>query len=73
MPISDISWELENLLVSPERWTLKRVINEPYSRKAIIITCIVMLGQQLSGINAVIIYYYIKYINATKRRRNSVH
>ncbi|KAE9540830.1 hypothetical protein AGLY_004075 [Aphis glycines] len=72
MPISDISWELENLLVSPERWTLKRVINEPYSRKAIIITCIVMLGQQLSGINAVIIYYYIKYISATKRRRNSV-
>jgi len=55
MPISDISWELENLLVSPERWTLKKVINEPSSRKAIIITCIIMLGQQLSGINAVII------------------
>lgn len=55
MPISDISWELENLLVSPERWTLKKVINESSSRKAIIITCIIMLGQQLSGINAVII------------------
>jgi len=55
MPISDISWELENLLVSSERWTLRKVINEPSSRKAIIITCVIMLGQQLSGINAVII------------------
>ncbi|XP_050055597.1 solute carrier family 2, facilitated glucose transporter member 1-like isoform X2 [Aphis gossypii] len=64
MPISDISWELENLLVSPERWTLKRVINEPYSRKAIIITCIVMLGQQLSGINAVFYYSTSIFRNA---------
>ncbi|XP_026808100.1 solute carrier family 2, facilitated glucose transporter member 1-like isoform X2 [Rhopalosiphum maidis] len=64
MPISDISWELENLIVSPERWTLRRVINEPSSRKAIIITCIIMLGQQLSGINAVFYYSTSIFRNA---------
>eukprot|EP00102_Acyrthosiphon_pisum_P023191 XP_016660401.1 PREDICTED: solute carrier family 2, facilitated glucose transporter member 1 isoform X3 [Acyrthosiphon pisum] len=64
MPISDISWELENLLVSSERWTLRKVINEPSSRKAIIITCIIMLGQQLSGINAVFYYSTSIFRNA---------
>ncbi|XP_022170783.1 solute carrier family 2, facilitated glucose transporter member 1-like isoform X1 [Myzus persicae] len=63
-PISDIRWELENLLVSPERWTLRKVISEPSSRKAIIITCIVMLGQQLSGINAVFYYSTSIFRNA---------
>lgn len=55
MPISEISWELENLHVSPERWTFRRAIREPTVRKAIVITCTIMLGQQLSGINAVIL------------------
>lgn len=54
MPISDVSWELEDLFVSPEVWTLKRILLEPESRKALIITCTLMLGQQLSGINVVI-------------------
>lgn len=55
MSISDVSWELENLSVSTEIWTFKKVIHEPISRKALLITCIIMLGQQLSGINAVIL------------------
>lgn len=55
--MSQVSWELENLLVSTERWTFDRVIADPTARKAIIITCVIMLGQQLSGINAVIINY----------------
>lgn len=54
MPIPDISWELENLLVSSDKWTFKRALYEPAVRKAIVITCTIMLGQQLSGINAVI-------------------
>ncbi|VVC41694.1 Hypothetical protein CINCED_3A010946 [Cinara cedri] len=56
MPSSEVSWELDNLLVSSEKWSLKRVIHEPITYKALIITCIIMLGQQLSGINAV--FYY---------------
>jgi len=55
MPVSEISWELENLHVSSEKWTFKRAIRKPTVRKAIVITCTIMLGQQLSGINAVII------------------
>lgn len=55
MPISDISWELENLLISSDVWTFKKAIRDPTIRKAIIITCITMIGQQFSGINAVII------------------
>lgn len=54
MPVSEISWEFENLLISSERWTFKRVMIDPATRKALIITCLVMLGQQFSGINAVI-------------------
>lgn len=60
MPVSDISWEFENLLVSTERWTFKRVILDPEIRKALIITCLIMLGQQFSGINAVI---FLKMFN----------
>lgn len=58
MPISDVSWEFEDLYVAPEVWTLKRILLEPASLKALIITCTLMLGQQLSGINVVIFYYY---------------
>jgi hypothetical protein len=57
-PISDVSWELEDLFASPEVWTLKRILLEPASFKALIITCTLMLGQQLSGINVVMFYYY---------------
>ncbi|XP_025410653.1 solute carrier family 2, facilitated glucose transporter member 1-like isoform X2 [Sipha flava] len=55
-PISDVSWELEDLFASPEVWTLKRILLEPASFKALIITCTLMLGQQLSGIN--VVFYY---------------
>lgn len=56
MPVNEVSWEFDNLLISLDKWSLKRVILEPTTCKALIITCIIMLGQQMSGINAVTIY-----------------
>ncbi|XP_050525032.1 solute carrier family 2, facilitated glucose transporter member 1-like isoform X2 [Daktulosphaira vitifoliae] len=56
LPESAVSWELDNLNVSNETWTLKKVISSPANRKALMITCIIMIGQQFSGINAV--FYY---------------
>ncbi|XP_050435358.1 solute carrier family 2, facilitated glucose transporter member 1-like isoform X2 [Adelges cooleyi] len=63
-PESEISWELGKLVVSSEIWTLRKVLNDPINRKALLITCVIMLGQQLSGINAIFYYSTSIYINA---------